>query len=138
LENADGAHENRAPAGVGADQRLQYHATARVADLAQASQPAAGTATAPVPAPPVAPADNPAQRLLSEAAAACGAGDTAGGLITLDRALRIAPRHAGLYAAMARCHALAGNAEAAAAAAERGLLYCRGAECRALARYADD
>jgi hypothetical protein len=104
----------------------------------QASQPAAGTATAPVPAPPVAPADNPAQRLLSEAAAACGAGDTAGGLVTLDRALRIAPRHAGLYAAMARCHALAGNAEAAAAAAERGLLYCRGAECRALARYADD
>lgn len=102
----------------------------------EASRPSAGTATTPVtPSPPRSPAPGAVDRLLSDAEEACAAGDLASGLARLDRALRIAPAEAGLYLQMARCHSLSGDTDRAAAAAERGLSYCHGRECRELRAY---
>jgi len=102
----------------------------------EATRPAAGTATAPVTPREAPPAGaSPVERLLEEAAEACAAGDLRAGLAKLDRALRIAPQHAGLYLEMARCYRRDGDAERAAAAAERGLSYCRGDACRQLRRF---
>jgi len=99
----------------------------------EATRPAAGTATPPVTPREEPPAGaSPVARLLEEAAQACADGDLRAGLAKLDRALRIAPQDAGLYLEMARCYRRDGDAEAAAAAAERGLSYCRGDACRQL------
>jgi tetratricopeptide (TPR) repeat protein len=103
-----------------------------------ASRPAPGTATAPVTGARPAPvASSPIDGLLAQARAACEAGDLDGGLARLDRAQRIDPRRAGLYLEMARCYAGEGDADRAAGAAERGLAYCYGSECRDLRRYMD-
>jgi hypothetical protein len=99
----------------------------------EATRPATGTATTPVTPRPATPAAvSPVDRLLREAADACASGDIDAGLARLDRALRVAPQRSALYLEMARCHSGAGDDPRAAAAAERGLSYCRGDECRRL------
>lgn len=103
----------------------------------EATEPSAGTATAPVTSasggrPPTSGGVSPTERLLEEAAEACAAGSIELGLSRLDRALRISPQQADLYLQMARCYDAAGESERAAAAAERGLAFCSGRECRSL------
>ena len=105
------------------------------ASAPEATRPAAGTGTAPTTPRPAARSYPAADRLLDEAAAACSAGDVDAGLAHLDRALRIAPQHAGLYLQMARCYTAAGDAGRAAAAAERGLSVCSGPDCQRLRRF---
>ena len=97
-----------------------------------ASQPAPGTATPAVTAPPAAPVVSPVTGLLKEARRACEAGDLQLGLARLDRALRIEAGDAALYLEMARCYRTGGDRARAAAAAERGMSYCEGAACAAL------
>ena len=102
----------------------------------EASVPAAGTATPPLPRPgPGDTGSDAVAALVAEAAAACAAGDVVTGLARLDRGLRIAPQRAAIYLEMARCHVTAGDAARSAAAAERGLAYCSGQECRRLRAY---
>jgi hypothetical protein len=101
-----------------------------------ATRPAPGTATAPVTGGTgAAPGSSPVAGLLSDARAACDGGDLDAGLARLDRALRIDPQSAALYLEMARCYAGAGDSERAAAAAERGMAFCYGSDCRRLRRY---
>jgi predicted Zn-dependent protease len=92
-----------------------------------------GTATAPTPAVIDAPADprvlGAVDQLLIDARTLREAGDLPGSFARLERALRIAPERAEVYLELARNHATAGSASRAAAAAERGLLYCQGAVC---------
>jgi hypothetical protein len=101
-----------------------------------ATQPAPGTATAPVTSSGGAiTGSSPVEGLLGDARAACDAGDLETGLARLDRALRIDPQSAALYLEMARCYAGAGDPGRAAAAAERGMAFCYGGDCRLLRRY---
>ena len=102
----------------------------------EATEPAAGTATPPLPPrSETAPGGDAVASLLEDADAACADGDIDGGLAKLDRGLRIAPYSAGIYLAMARCHRGGGDADRAAAVAERGLAYCSGSQCRELRRF---
>jgi Flp pilus assembly protein TadD len=86
------------------------------------------------PAPPTATSANNA--LLARAEAASTEGDYSTALAYLERAQRIDPDDAGVYLALARTHAAAGNAAQARAVAERGLLYCKvPTQCEALRRF---
>lgn len=89
--------------------------------------PSAGSG-ARIPQAVAAPVDD----LLSEARRYRDAGDLASSFARLERALRMAPQRAEVYLELARNHSAAGNAARASASAERGLLYCDGASCRAL------
>jgi tetratricopeptide (TPR) repeat protein len=91
---------------------------------------------APEPAPrAVEPATDAVTGLLAQARAAREAGETERALALLERAQRLDPARGALYLELARTHAAAGNAAQAQAFAERGLLYCQGSECSALARF---
>ena len=75
------------------------------------------------------------QSLLSKAENAADRGDYAGALALLERAHRLDPDSAEIYLAMARVHCEKGDQQQCRAVAERGLLYCEGAEqCSALRR----
>lgn len=101
-----------------------------------ATRPAPGTATVPVTGGgSAASTSSPVDSLLTDARAACDAGNLESGLARLDRALRIDPQRATLYLEMARCYEGAGDSARAAAAAERGMAYCGGSDCSALRRY---
>lgn len=85
-----------------------------------------------VPAPIVEPAD-PAHSLLMVAALqARSLGNSSRAVALLERAQRIDPDNAQLYLELARTHFEAGNVSQGRATAERGLLFCRDAECAAL------
>ncbi len=88
----------------------------------------------PVPAPPD-PATGAVSGLLAEARSAREAGRTERALALLERAQRLQPARGSLYLELARTHAAAGDQAQAKAFAERGLLYCRGSECAALAPF---
>lgn len=74
----------------------------------------------------------PVDGLLAQARDYRAQGDLDASFARLDRALRIAPQRAEVYLEFARSHQAAGNAEQAAASAQRGLLYCEGRTCRDL------
>jgi len=83
-------------------------------------------------APPPLPQDN----LLARAQQSVDAGQPHDSIALLERALRIAPRDARIYARLAASYAADGRHGQAAATAERGLLYCQtAAECDALRPY---
>ena len=88
---------------------------------------------APEPAPP--PATDAVTGLLAQARDARESGETERALALLERAQRLDPARGALYLELARTHAAAGNTAQAKAFAERGLLYCHGSECSALARF---
>ncbi|MEO1081927.1 MAG: tetratricopeptide repeat protein [Pseudomonadota bacterium] len=94
------------------------------------------TRQAPTPAvieaPPDPVAPSAVEALLAEARRLRAEGDLGGSFARVERALRIAPEDAEVYLELARTHAAAGQAERASAAAERGLLYCRGTNCSRL------
>ncbi len=106
-----------------------------------ASQGTSAGATPAVPggttAPPPATGPGVVDKLLEEARSLRREGDMAGCFARLERALRIAPQYAPVYLELARSHSAAGNDTRAVASAERGLLYCGGADCRALRRFTD-
>lgn len=88
---------------------------------------------APAPAPaPVAPASAAHNSLMVAALQARSAGNSARAVALLERAQRIDPDNGQLYLELARTHFDAGNAAQGRATAERGLLYCKRAECAAL------
>ncbi|KGE04575.1 tetratricopeptide repeat protein [Pseudohaliea rubra] len=97
-----------------------------------------GESGRPVPAPappPVAPATDAVADLLARARDARESGETERALALLERAQRLDPVRGALYLELARTHAAAGDAAQAKAFAERGLLYCQGSECSALAPF---
>jgi tetratricopeptide (TPR) repeat protein len=96
-------------------------------------EPAPGDdSAAPLPAPTPLPQDN----LLARAQQSAEAGQPHESIALLERALRIAPRDARIYARLAASYAADGRHSQAAATAERGLLYCQtAAECDALRPY---
>lgn len=107
-----------------------------------ASQGSAAGATPAVTQPPVKKDTHNAgfsavSELVAEAKAKRLSGDPAGCLAQLDRALRIAPQLADIYLELARCHSATGRDDRAAAAAQRGMLYCSGSLCRSLRRFSD-
>ncbi len=87
------------------------------------------------PPPPAEPATDAVTGLLAQARNAREGGETERALALLERAQRLDPARGALYLELARTHAAAGNAAQAKAFAERGLLYCQGSECSALARF---
>jgi tetratricopeptide (TPR) repeat protein len=101
-------------------------------------EPAARDASgrAPTPAvievPPDPVVSSAVDDLLVEARRLRERGDLRSSFARLERALRIAPDRAEVYLELARNHAASGKPEQAAAAAERGLLYCHGATCSRL------
>ncbi len=82
-------------------------------------------------------APGPEVRLLREARELRSAGDLDASFSRLDRALRIAPQSGEVYLEFARSYLAAGNAERAAASAQRGLLFCSGRTCAELRKLAD-
>jgi tetratricopeptide (TPR) repeat protein len=95
-----------------------------------------GSGRAPTPAvievPPDPVANSAVDDLLEEARRFRERGELSASYARLERALRIAPERAEVYLELARNHAAAGRSAQAAAAAERGLLYCSGATCSRL------
>lgn len=81
------------------------------------------------------PAVSPVERLLADAQELREVGNLSACFARLERALRIAPQDARIYLELARTHLEAGHRARASASAERGLLYCRGSNCRELRRY---
>ena len=92
---------------------------------------------APSTEPPVRESATAANNtLLARADEARVAGDYDRALAYLERAQRIDPDDAGVYLALARTHAEAGNSTQARAVAERGLLYCSDTQvCNGLRTY---
>ena len=91
----------------------------------------------PTPASPASPSRESSasaayQPLLDKANRASAEGDYEQALALLERAQRIEPDSADIYVAMARTHRASGDVGQARAVAERGMLYCGGAQCEAL------
>jgi tetratricopeptide (TPR) repeat protein len=123
-----------APADIGEAQGevVQPDRSGRTPPAAPSERSASET---PAPDAPVReePAAMPAhEALAAEARAARAAGDHGRAIALLERAQRIEPGNGALYLELARSHRAAGNDAQARATAERGLLYCRGSDCRAL------
>ena len=91
-----------------------------------------GLPASPVAPPPDSSASAAYQPLLDKASQASADGDYEQALALLERAQRIEPASAEIYVAMARTHRARGDTEQARAVAERGMLYCGGAQCDAL------
>lgn len=94
----------------------------------------------PVPEAPASPprdpnASNAYGGLLVKAREARGRGDYEQALALLERAQRIDPDSGEIYLELARTYAEKGDTALARSTAERGMLYCRGAECEALRAY---
>ena len=103
-----------------------------------ATPPGESSRSTPAPEaapPPAAPVNDAVAGLLDQARAARESDDTERALALLERAQRLDPARGALYLELARTHAAAGDPAQAKAFAERGLLYCRGSECSALARF---
>jgi tetratricopeptide (TPR) repeat protein len=101
-----------------------------------APQPPA-TPSQPIQPPPEPNATEAYGALLDRALMAREAGDYDQALSLLERALRIDPDSGELYLELSRTYRLQGNMAQSRATAERGLLYCAGAECGLLRRMLD-
>ena len=85
------------------------------------------------PTAPSEPVTSAAQNLMDKAATATGNGDYEQAIALLERAQRIDADSGEIYLALAKTYRAKGDLGMASAAAERGMLYCRGSsQCGAL------
>jgi tetratricopeptide (TPR) repeat protein len=97
------------------------------------------TAVQPVPpeAPPE-PVTSAVRNLMDRAESATGNGDFEQAIALLERAQRIDADSGEIYLALAKTYMAKGDVGMASAAAERGMLYCRGSlQCGALRGYVE-
>jgi tetratricopeptide (TPR) repeat protein len=93
------------------------------------------------PAPPAAPSEpvnSAVKNLMDKAESATGNGDYEQAIALLERAQRIDADSGEIYLALAKTYTAKGDMGMASAAAERGMLYCRGSsQCGELRAYVD-
>ena len=97
--------------------------------------------TEPQPAQPRAPSEpvtSAVRNLMDRAESATGNGDYEQAIALLERAQRIDADSGEIYLALAKTYMAKGDVGMASAAAERGMLYCRGSlQCGALRGYVE-